>query len=187
MLSMNMNLRCAAPLALVLLTLLSPASARQWSPDARGQALDYTQILHAKGTGEVVVVWWVVPETFTASANSQVIQDVLARYVVVGIAHGRAGAGGGMNFETIPTLTIQDQTSRPLMPLAGNAMPAEVAQTISSMQALARQSLGPMGQGMRWFVFDGSTIHNCTPGRMSVPYGGETYTYDTPIPGCARR
>jgi hypothetical protein len=39
---------------------------------------------------------------------------------------------------------------------------------------------------MRWFVFDGSTIHSCQPGKLSVPYGGETYIYDTPIPGCAK-
>jgi hypothetical protein len=166
--------------------MLSPVSARQWNPDARGAALDYTQIVHAKGPGEVVVVWWVTPQAFPPSANDQVVQDVLSRYVVLGIAHGRTGTTGQMSFDTIGDLRIADSTARSLAPLPPNAMPPEVAQTIAGLQALGRQSLGPIGQGLRWFVFDGSTIHACSPGKMSVPHDGETYTYDTPIPGCPK-
>ena len=178
--------RLAALFSATIYALLSPAAARQWNPDTRGAALDYTQILHAKGNGEIVMVWWVVPETFPSDANSQVLKDVLTRYVIVGVAHGRNGAGGGMAFDTIADLRIADSTSRPLSPLAANTAPPEVTQALTSLQALARQSLGPIGPGMRWFVFDGSTIHACTPGKISVPFGGETYTYDTPIPGCAK-
>lgn len=181
-------LRCAALLSLSLssLTLMAPASARQWNPDARGAALDYTQILHSKGNGQVVVVWWVVPETFAGAPGSQALENVVSRYVVVGIADGRAAPGAPMTFANITELKIADQTSRTLSPIAPNAAPPEVAQAISAMQALARQNLGPIGQGMRWFVFDGSTIHSCQPGKMSVPYGGETYSFDTPIPGCPK-
>ena len=186
MFSMNRLRRSAAFSAMAVLALMIPASARQWNPDARGAALDYTQILHSKGTGQVVVVWWVVPETFTAAPNAQAIQDVLSRYVVVGIGEGRAAPGAPMSFTPIQNLTIADASSRQLSPLAANATPPEVAQTIATLQGLARQNLGPIGQGMRWFVFDGSTIHSCQPGKMSVPYGGETYTYETPIPGCAK-
>ncbi len=163
-----------------------PAQARQWNPDAHAASLDYTQIVHAKPNGEVVFLWWVVPETFQNDPNSQVIRDVLQRYVMVGIAHGHAGAGGSMSFDTIADLRVTDATGRSLSPLPANATPAEVAQATSTLQMLARQSLGPLGQGVRWFVFDGSTIHDCAPGKMSVPFAGETYTYDTPIPGCAK-
>ena len=179
-------LRSAAFVSLAALGFLAPASARQWNPDSRGASLDYTQILHSKGGGEAVIVWWVVPETFAGDANSQIIRDVLARYVVIGIAHGRPVAGGGMAFDNIADLKIADQTARTLSPLAANTTPPEVTQAISALQALGRQSLGPLGTGLRWFVFDGSTIHACTPGKMSVPYDGETYTYDTPIPGCPK-
>jgi hypothetical protein len=178
---------CVAFLPLSVLLLLSPASARQWNPDSRGAALDYTQILHAKGNGEIVVVWWVVPETFSSVPNSQPIQDVLSRYVVVGVADGHAGANGAMSYGNVADLKITDQTARSLSPLPENVTPPEVTQAISTLQALGRQSLGPVGQGMRWFVFDGSTIHSCTPGKMSVPYGGETYTFEAPIPGCAKQ
>jgi hypothetical protein len=165
---------------------ITPASARQWNPDARGAALDYSQIVHAKSPGEVVVVWWVTPEAFPPGVNNQVIQDVLSRYVVLGIAHGRTSNTGQMSFDPFADLRIADSTARSLAPLSANAMPPEVMQTIGGLQALARQSLGPIGQGIRWFVFDGSTIHACSPGKMSVPLDGETYTYDTPIPGCPK-
>src|SRR4051812_45298340 len=138
-------LSTAVPLALACFV-LSHAWARQWNPDARGAALDYSQIVHAKGPGEVVVVWWVTPEAFPPSANNQIIQDVLSRYVVLGIAHGQTSTAGQMSFEPIGDLRVTDSTGRSLAPLAANAMPQEVAQTISGLQALARQSLGPIGQ-----------------------------------------
>jgi hypothetical protein len=171
---------------LASLALSGPASARQWNPDARVAALDYTQILHAKPNGEIVFMWWAVPENFPNDPNSQIIKDVLSRYVVIGIAHGRSNPGGTLSFDNIPEFRIADQTSRSLAPLPANATPPEVTQTISTLQTLARQSIASIGQGMRWFVFDGSTIHDCAAGKMSVPFGGETYTYDTPIPGCAK-
>src|SRR5262249_18502350 len=157
----------------------SPAAARQWNPDARGAALDYTQIVHAKAPGEVVVVWWVTPEVFPPNQNNQVIQDVLSRYVVLGIAHGHTSTSGQMSFDSIGDLSITDSTAQSLPSLPSKALPREVADTIDDLQALARQSLGPIGQGLRWFVFDGSTIQACSPGKMSIPFDGEIYTYDT--------
>src|ERR1051325_8981770 len=86
----------AGVVSLATQLLFAPASARQWNPDSRGSALDYTQILHAKPGGEIVVVWWVVPESFPNDANSQVLKDVLGRYVVVGLAPGRPTPNGAM-------------------------------------------------------------------------------------------
>ena len=61
MLQANRLLRCAGFSSLAILALFAPALARQWNPDSRGAAVDYTQILHTKGPGQVVFVWWVVP------------------------------------------------------------------------------------------------------------------------------
>ena len=181
------NVLCFAAAAVALTCLaVPPASARQWNPDARAASLDYTQIFHQKSPGEVVFLWWVTPEAFPAGSNNQTIQDVLSRYIVLGIAHGRTSTAGQMSFDPIDGLRITDATSRSLPPLPANAMPPELSQAIASLLMLARQSLGPMGQGIRFFVFDGSTIHTCAPGKMTVPFDGETYIYDTPIPGCPK-
>ena len=172
--------------SLAMLTALVPASARQWNPDPPGLAREYTQILHAKPGGELVMLWWVVPEIFPDDANSKILKDVLGRYVVVGIANGRATPNGATAFSPVLDLKIADQTGRQLSPLTASVMPPEANQAMANLQALARQSLGPIGQGMRFFTYDGSTIHSCMAGKLSIPFGGETYTYDTPIPGCPK-
>jgi hypothetical protein len=41
-----------------------------------------------------------------------------------------------------------------------------------------------MGRGIHWFVYDGTGIDSCGPGKFLVPHAGENYSYDTPIPGC---
>lgn len=175
--------RAAMSMALCAsLSAAMPALARQWHPDPRGAAADYTQILHAKPTGEFVFLWWAVPESFANDANSQVIKDVLGRYVVIGVAHGRGGnAPGQLAFDTIPDIKVADSMSRQLTPVPPAAMAPEVAQALNALQAMQ----SPMRLGMRWFVFNGGSVHSCAAGKISVPFSGETYTFDTPIPGCA--
>lgn len=173
--------RLAALLSAVCFASLSPAAARQWNQDPRGAAAEYTQIIHAKPNGEFTFLWWAVPEAFPNDANTQVLRDVLSRYVIIGIAHGRNN-GTALSFDNITDLKVADSMARQLSPIAANATPPEVAQGLNALQALQ----SPMRQGMHWFVFESSTIHSCTPGKLSVPFAGETYTYDTPIPGCAK-
>jgi hypothetical protein len=182
----NRSLIRAACALLAFAAASSPSAARQWNPDPRGAAIDYAQIVHARPSGDFTVIWWVVPEMFPAAANTQALRDVLSRYVVIGMVRGRTGANGASTFEAVDNLTITDSTSRPLSPLAANAIPAAAASSLAPMQTQLRQTLGAMGQGLRWFVFDGSTIHSCAAGKVSVPFQGETYTYDTPIPGCPK-
>ena len=172
-----------ALLSAFVFALASPTAARQWNPDTRGAALDYTQIIHAKRNGEFIFLWWATSETFPDDANSKILKDILSRYVFIGIAHGR-NAGNGMAFDNIADLRISDAAARSLTPLPANATPPEVTQALADLQALGRQS--PMGQGTHWFVFEASMIHSCTPGKVSVPFAGETYTFDTPIPGCPK-
>src|SRR5260370_721655 len=101
----NPHLSSAALSPLAGFAPLTPALARPWNPDSRGAAVDYTQIIHTKGPGQVVFVWWVVPETFAGAPNAQAIQDALTRYVAVGIADGRAaGPGAPMTFTPVPDL-----------------------------------------------------------------------------------
>ncbi len=175
--------------AALSLALLSGGSvdARQWNPDVHALALDYSQIFHVKPSGEIVLLWWVVPEIFTPNANNQSLLDVLSRYVILGVAQGRPAPNGAVSFEAIPSVQITDQNSRSYTPLPENMLPSDVGQAIANLQGLARQSqLGPIAQGMHWFVYQADAIHSCAPGKLSVPIGDETYTYDTPIPGCVK-
>jgi hypothetical protein len=161
------------------------ADARQWNPDVHASALDYSQIFHARPTGEILLLWWVVPEIFTPNANNQSLLNVLSRYVVIGAAEGRPGPNGALAFENIPALQITDQNGRMFSAIPDGSLPADVSQAVQSLQAISRQSqLGPIAQGMRWFVYQSDSARSCAPGRLGVPFAGETYTFDTPIPGC---
>ena len=169
-----------------LAVLTNSVAARQWNPDAHASAFDYSQISHVKPSGEIVLLWWVVPEIFTPNANNRSLLDVLSRYVVIGAAHGRPGANGALSFENLPMLQIMDQNARTFSPLPDNGLPPDVTQAIANLQGLSAGQLGPIAQGMRWFVYQADSIRSCSPGRLAVPLAGETYTYDTPIPGCVK-
>ena len=135
MFSTNGLLRSAVFSGLAVLALMIPASARQWNPDSRSAAGDYSLIFHSKGPTQVVAVWWAAPEAFIGAPNAQAIQDALSRYVVIGIADGRApGPGAPMTFTPVPDLKIADAGGRQFSPLAANATPPEMTQTITALQ-----------------------------------------------------
>lgn len=163
------------------------AHARQWEPAPQMAALDYSQISHIKPNGQVVLLWWIVPEIFMPNPNNQSLLNVLSHYVVLGVVQGRPGPNGGLTFDPIPTLQIADQTSHTYSPLPENMLPADVSQALMTVENLARQTpVAPLAQGMHWFVYQADAIRSCVPGRMAVALAGVTYTYDTPIPGCPK-
>jgi len=176
----------AAP---AMLTLCSGiADARQWDPPPQMAALDYSQISHIKPNGQVVMLWWIVPEIFMPNPNNQALLNVLSHYVILGVVQGRPNPNGGLTFDPVPALQIADQASHSYSPMPENMLPADVGQALTTVQNLARQTpVAPLAQGMHWFVYQADTIHSCAPGRMSIALGGETYTFDTPIPGCPKK
>jgi len=163
------------------------ADARQWEPAPQMAALDYSQISHIKPNGQVAFLWWIVPEIFMSNPNNQSLLNVLSHYVVLGVVQGRPNPNGGLAFDPVPTLQITDQASHSYSPLPENMLPADVNQALTAVQNLSRQTpVAPLTQGMHWFVYQADTIHSCTAGRMSVALAGETYSFETPIPGCAK-
>jgi hypothetical protein len=67
-----------------------------------------------------------------------------------------------------------------------NDIPPAITGLLAGLQAALNQSLGAMGQGIRWFVFEAGGVHACGPGGLSIPFEGETHSYETPIPGCPK-
>jgi hypothetical protein len=56
---------------------------------------------------------------------------------------------------------------------------------LATFEAGYRQGLGPRGNGVRFFLFDAGAVRACEKGVISVPFDGETYTWETPFPGCS--
>ncbi|HML11409.1 MAG TPA: hypothetical protein VK432_11165 [Stellaceae bacterium] len=160
-----------------------PAQSRPWKPTPAALAQDYTQIIDNRSGKELVLVWWLVPQLIP---NSSAAAELLDKYVVVGIIHGHVDVGGTLSFDKIDSLQAMDGNSTPLKALIGDNIPPAVQGALTAVEGVLRQALGPTGQGIAWFVFEGGAVHACQKGGLSIPFEGETYTYETPIPGCPK-
>jgi hypothetical protein len=160
-----------------------PAEARQWRPTPQALAQEYAMIQDNRPGGELVMVLWVPPEMM----EDKSAQGVLASDVLVGVIDANVAPNGTMMFAPVETLNATDSRGTPLHALKSEDIPPAVAGVLTSIQSLFRQSLGPVGQGFHWFVFDGATVHSCVANSgFTIQLAGENYLYATPIPGCPK-
>jgi len=162
--------------------LLTPGEARPWKPQGEALAEDYAQIIDSRPGGDLVLLMWIVPQIVKSSPTAAAMLD---KYVVLGVVHGHVQAGGIVSFEDVTTLAANDGDGKPLKLLQGADLPADVAGGVAGISGVMRQTIGQMGQGMHFFAFEGG-VHACEKGQLSIPFAGETYIYDTPIPGCPK-
>src|SRR5215470_18557762 len=74
----------------------SPAAARQWKATPKALALDYAQIIDHRSTRDSVVIWWLVPPMLEhASVEAQ---ELLDKYVIIGVVRAHSQIGGTMSF-----------------------------------------------------------------------------------------
>src|SRR6516164_4442036 len=109
-------------LAAILLTAVSPGSSRPWKPDAKAISEDYAQILHHKANGEIVLLWWIVPQTVQAPSASQ----ILDQYVIIGIVNAHIMPTGQMTFANFGTLDANDANGKPLKLLGSSEIPPAI-------------------------------------------------------------
>ncbi len=160
------------------------ANARPWKPTSAMLARDYANIVDIRTSKhETVFVIWSVPPGVTSAR----LQEALDKYVVISVAHAKIAADGTSSFDMAETPQARDGNSQPLALLSGDKVPPVIAGYVATYGGMMRQSAGPFGQGMRSYVFTGGSAHACEKGRLSVRYADETYTYETPIPGCPQK
>jgi hypothetical protein len=126
------------------------------------------------------MVWWLVPQLVPT------LPQALDNYVIVGVGEGHVAPTGTMSFAAIDSLGANRGSGRALKFLPMNDIPPAITGLLAGLQAALNQSLGAMGQGIRWFVFEAGGVHACGPGGLSIPFEGETHSYETPIPGCPK-
>lgn len=112
--------------------------------------------------------------------------DIFDRYVLIGVAHAHMSSLGLFSFDKIDFLMVKDSEAKPLQLLTGDEIPPTIVGALSLMEASLSRSLGQFGKGIHWFVFTGGSTHACGSSGISIPFAGETYTYDTPMPGCPK-
>jgi hypothetical protein len=163
----------------------SPALSRMWKVTPEAMARDYVTINDTRPGGELVMLMWFVPQMVPSNSVSNAGQDMLKKYVVIAVVHGQMDlAAGALSFRDIDRLEARDQGGRALTAIAGDDLPPTNIGMLRALEGVFRQSLGALGKGMKMFVFDGQGMDSCKQGRLSVPFANETYTWDTPIPGC---
>jgi hypothetical protein len=167
---------------LALAQAYSPVAARPWKPTQQALATDYAAITDQRSSRDLVIVIWLVPPMM--SVASEEARGLLDTYAVIGVGHGHMSVGGTMTFDDINDLQASDGGGKALVPLSGDGIPPLAQGMLVGLQGAFQKSFGALGQGFHWFVFEAGAVRSCETGGLSIAYDGETYTYETPIPGC---
>jgi len=160
-----------------------PSQARLWKPTPQQLAVDYLTLVHNRdGTQGRVTVSWVA----SPAINGAMLQQVLDKYVVISVVHAYTEPDGSTNWDEIAGVQVTDGANRPLKEVAPDAIPPVLAGFTASASASVRQSTQGKGK-IHWAVYEAGSITACQPGKLLVTYDGETYSFDTPIPGCEKK
>ncbi len=160
----------------------SPASSRTWKATPFQIAGEYAQINDAKSATDFVNIRWWAPPTVPPGT---LLAEILEKYIVVSVVHFHINPPGAtMSFDDIDTLEARDGSGKPLVLVPRSELPPVAIGILAGLEASFRQSLGRLGEGTKFFVFDAGTVRACEKGGISIPFAGETYTWETPFPGC---
>jgi hypothetical protein len=148
---------------------------------------DYAVINHNRGNGDVVTVVWWASLTARPGSPSQLV-SVFERHVLISITHSHLNLGEpvtGLRFDDVDKLEVRNESGNHFAPFDQDLLPPASIGNLSAFEAGYRQGLGPRGKGTKFFQFEAGGVHACEKGGISVPYDGETYTWETPFPGCS--
>jgi hypothetical protein len=162
----------------------SSASSRPWKPTPTQIAADYASISHNRGNGDIVTIgWWASP---TARPGTQLVA-ILEQYILISATHSHQNfnqPAAGISFDDIKTLEAPEESGNALTPVPRDELPPASIGLLATFEAGYRQGLGPRAKGASFFLFDAGAVRACEKGGISVPFDGETYTWETPFPGC---
>ena len=171
----------ALVLGLILVAGLTPAWARLWKPTPAQLALDYVTINHNKGADGHVVIGWMASPTM----SSPTMKPLLDKYVVIFITHTRPTPAGPVSYDDVQGVRVTDGSGQPLKEVPGDAVPPSLVGITASANASIRQSSQGAGK-MYWGIYETGSVNACQSGKLLVNYDGETYNFDTPLPGCEK-
>lgn len=159
-----------------------PAQSRNWKPDAAALAQDYSTISDFRNPQDGRLLFWM--NSAQTRAQDGLTRTILDNYIILGVARIRISPLGAITFDPIDTITPTYGDSRPLRVLPLEELPPVPKGVITIMTETMRQTLGPMGKGIHWFIFEAGSVRACGTGILTIPFADETYTYETPFPGC---
>ena len=167
----------ALAVGLIPLILAAPASARLWKPTPQQQIADYLSILHNKADGNVSVAWMASP---LVAATAKPVMD---KYVVIQIIRTRRGPDGAAVWDDVQGVQVSDGAGNVLKEVPTDQMPPILVGMIATTEATVRQNSQGKGKAF-WGVYEPGAVSACQRGKLNVSFEGETYSFDTPVPGC---
>jgi hypothetical protein len=172
----------------IVLCMESPtAISRQWRPTQQNLAQDYATIQDVRPDGEIVFLIWLAFPMTGPDAPADFI-EMLHRYTIIFAVHGRmATDSSGIAFEHIESLASKNRDGKALTPTLKEDIPARYSSFLSNAEASMKATLGAFGDSAQLFVFDGRDVDACASGGLSVFLANETYTWETPFPGCSQK
>jgi hypothetical protein len=181
--SIDRCLNVILPALMALGITTSSALPRPWKPTATQLASEYAQINDQRSNTEFVnIKWWAA----ATAASGTPLAGILEKYVLISVAHAHVKQPqGSISFDVIDSLEVRDSKDKLLTLVPRKELPPVAVGVLSTIEASFRQSLGRAGDGTQFFIFDAGAVRACDVGRLSVLYANETYTWDTPFPGCA--
>ena len=175
------RLPCLGLVAAFLLVSAAPAMARLWKPTPEQIGADYVSLIHIKGTEGRVMINWMASSVIPSPA----LKQILDKYIVISIVRTRPTVGGGATWDDVQGVQVTDGNGQPLKEVPVDARPPTLVGVIATSEAAIRQ--GTQGQGkIYWGVWEAGTIGACQKGKLVVNYDGEAYSFDMPLPGCAK-
>ena len=169
-------------LGLIAAALLAPAAqARLWKPTPEQLGADYVSLVHIKGTDGRVAINWLASSVIPSPA----LKQILEKYVVLSIVRTRPATGGGATWDEVQGVQVSDGNGQPLKEVPADSRPPTLVGVIATSEAALRQST--QGQGkIYWGIWEAGSVSACQKGKLVVNYEGEAYSFDTPLPGCAK-
>ena len=168
----------ALAFVLLLLAVTAPASARLWKPTQQQQTVDYLTISNNQPGESIVMVWMASPLVLAPT-----VKPLLDKYVVLSVAHTRRGADGTTSWDDIQGVQLSDGVGQALKEVTSDLIPPILVGMIASADATMRQTTQGKGK-VYWSVWEAGSVNACQRGKLVVSYNGESYSYDTPVPGC---
>ena len=159
------------------------SEARQWRSNPTDDVLDYALIQDRRSRNEFIMIFWINP-TIGNEPKNELVRESLAKNLIIGIAHADFTDRGYFEFRKVSAPVISTGNGQLRTELKISQQEPLIVRLVPAMQEIYENAIGPLGKGLTWFVYDGTGIETCRPGTLIVPYAGENYSYETPIPGC---
>ena len=181
----NLSFPGSLYVALGLVVMVSgSAGARQWNTTPVNLAIDYAQIIDQRAEGEFVMLTWLPPEMLEDEAEFRTARAVLSEYFVITAVRTKVSPSGQYTFPNTEAVVLLSENNRKLVATPETELPPSASEVINTLGSMMALGLGPMGEGMKLFVFKDTGINSCGDGEFWVLFADEKYDCQTPIPGC---